>query len=66
MNLTEEEIEYITQIEAVQSLLFPHIRKCISEYGPYLTQNALGFFLANLDKAIQDKEMEWKSHGKPA
>lgn len=66
MNLTEEEIEQITQIEKAQSILFPHIRMCVADFGPYITQYALDFFLSQLKKAIEDKKSEWKSRGKPA
>jgi preprotein translocase subunit SecB len=66
MNLTEEEIEQITLIESAQSILFPHIRKCVAEYGPYITQYALDFFICQLNRALKEKEEEWKSHGKPA
>jgi len=66
MNLTEEEIEKITQIEKAQSILFPHIRMCVADFGPYITQYALDFFSSQLNIALKEKEEEWKSRGKPA
>lgn len=66
MNLTEEEIEQITQIEKAQSILFPHLRTCIREFGPYITQYALAFFLEQVEKGIEDEEKKWKSRGNPA
>ena len=59
MNFTEEEIEIITQIEAVQSILLPHIINCMKNYGAQITQNALDFLSRMINQALkQDVDVD--------
>lgn len=61
--LSEEEIEKMNQVEAIQSLLAPIVRKSIEEYGAGITKYALQLICLRLHtRIVKEKQNDYRLH----
>lgn len=63
MELSDAEIEFMTQVNCAKMLISPSAAESLKLYGPKVTQNALDFLSMLLNQAVMQENIGDKADG---